>query len=162
MVGLVGRNKRRYGGYIVHLGIVLMFLGFAGSAYKLDEQVLLKQGQTSTVGKYTFRNDGIKVQRRRSEADDHGVHRGAGGRQADRHACIRRAGCSIVTKIRRPPRSASAAAFAEDLYVVMPSNDPTMMAAQMATLQIVRQPAGELDLARVRHHGVRHRHRDAA
>ena len=30
LVGLVGRNKRRYGGYIVHLGIVLMFLGFAG------------------------------------------------------------------------------------------------------------------------------------
>src|SRR5438034_5025218 len=29
LVGLVGRNKRRYGGYIVHIGIVLMFLGFA-------------------------------------------------------------------------------------------------------------------------------------
>ena len=32
LVGLVGRNKRRYGGYIVHLGIVLIFLGFAGNA----------------------------------------------------------------------------------------------------------------------------------
>src|SRR3954470_9231955 len=32
LVGLVGRNKRRYGGYIVHLGIVLMFLGFAGNS----------------------------------------------------------------------------------------------------------------------------------
>src|SRR5262249_8708997 len=32
LVGLVGRNKRRYGGYIVHVGIVLMFLGFAGEA----------------------------------------------------------------------------------------------------------------------------------
>ena len=30
LIGLVGRNKRRYGGYIVHVGIVLMFLGFAG------------------------------------------------------------------------------------------------------------------------------------
>ena len=30
LVGLVGRNKRRYGGYIVHVGIVLIFLGFAG------------------------------------------------------------------------------------------------------------------------------------
>src|SRR5438876_190958 len=30
MVGLVSRNKRRYGGYIVHIGIVLIFLGFAG------------------------------------------------------------------------------------------------------------------------------------
>ena len=32
LVGLVGRNKRRYGGYIVHVGIVLIFLGFAGNA----------------------------------------------------------------------------------------------------------------------------------
>src|SRR6187455_2688253 len=31
LVGLVGRNKRRYGGYLVHVAIVLMFLGFAGS-----------------------------------------------------------------------------------------------------------------------------------
>ena len=38
LVGLVGRNKRRYGGYIVHLGIVLMFLGFAGGAYKIDSR----------------------------------------------------------------------------------------------------------------------------
>ena len=44
MIGLVGRNKRRYGGYIVHVGIVLMFLGFAGNGCKLDEQVQLKPG----------------------------------------------------------------------------------------------------------------------
>ena len=35
LVGLVGRNKRRYGGYIVHVGIVLIFFGFAGNARKL-------------------------------------------------------------------------------------------------------------------------------
>jgi cytochrome c-type biogenesis protein CcmF len=43
LVGLVGRNKRRYGGYIVHVGIVLIFLGFAGNAYKRDQQVLLNR-----------------------------------------------------------------------------------------------------------------------
>ena len=37
LVGLVGRNKRRYGGYIVHVGIVLIFLGFAGEGFKQDE-----------------------------------------------------------------------------------------------------------------------------
>src|SRR6185295_1957178 len=31
LIGLVGRNKRRYGGYIVHVGIVLIFLGLAGN-----------------------------------------------------------------------------------------------------------------------------------
>src|SRR5439155_8888256 len=34
LVGLVGRNKRRYGGYIVHVGIVLIFFGFSGNAGK--------------------------------------------------------------------------------------------------------------------------------
>ena len=39
MIGLVMRSRRRYGGYIVHAGIVLMFLGFAGSGYKQSKQV---------------------------------------------------------------------------------------------------------------------------
>src|SRR4030095_11077756 len=34
LVGLVGRNKRRYGGYIVHLGVLLIFFGFAGESFK--------------------------------------------------------------------------------------------------------------------------------
>src|SRR5580765_4258514 len=37
LVGLVGKNKRRYGGYIVHIGIVLICFGFAGNARKPDE-----------------------------------------------------------------------------------------------------------------------------
>ena len=56
-VGLVARSHRRYGGYIVHVGIVLMFLGFAGSGYKLDSQVLLRPGQETEIGHYTVRYD---------------------------------------------------------------------------------------------------------
>jgi cytochrome c-type biogenesis protein CcmF len=61
LIGLVARQRRRYGGYIVHLGIVLMFLGFAGQGYKLEEQARLKPGQRVTVGKYAIRHDGIGV-----------------------------------------------------------------------------------------------------
>jgi cytochrome c-type biogenesis protein CcmF len=61
MIGLVGRNKRRYGGYIVHLGIVLIFLGFAGEGYKQSEMLLLKPGQQTTVGGFTVRLDTVKV-----------------------------------------------------------------------------------------------------
>ncbi len=61
LVGLVGRNKRRYGGYIVHVGIVLIFFGFAGNVRKLDDQVLLKPGAETKIGRYTIRNNGIKV-----------------------------------------------------------------------------------------------------
>ena len=34
LVGLFARSRRRYGGYVVHLGIVLIFLGFAGNGFK--------------------------------------------------------------------------------------------------------------------------------
>ncbi|MPY89927.1 MAG: heme lyase CcmF/NrfE family subunit [Luteitalea sp.] len=60
-VGLVARNHRRYGGYIVHLGIVLMFLGFAGNGLKQEEQVLLKPGQQVRVGSFTVRHESIRV-----------------------------------------------------------------------------------------------------
>jgi cytochrome c-type biogenesis protein CcmF len=61
LVGLVGRNKRRYGGYIVHLGIVLLFLGFAGEGFKQSEQALLKPGQQVQVGDFTARYDQMRV-----------------------------------------------------------------------------------------------------
>ena len=62
MIGLVGRQRRRYGGYIVHAGIVLMFLGFAGQGYKLHEDSLrLSPGQTATIGRFTVRHDSIAV-----------------------------------------------------------------------------------------------------
>src|SRR4029450_6608381 len=36
MIGLVSRSKRRYGGYIIHVGIAVMFLGFAGEGFKQE------------------------------------------------------------------------------------------------------------------------------
>ena len=61
MIGLVGRSRRRYGGYIVHIGIVLMFLGFAGEGFKQEEQVLLKPGQEVTLGHFTIKHDALRV-----------------------------------------------------------------------------------------------------
>src|SRR5581483_10029099 len=61
IVGLVGRNKRRYGGYIVHLGIVLIFLGFGGNGSKLEKTEQVKRGGEIHIGAYTLRHDGVKV-----------------------------------------------------------------------------------------------------
>ena len=61
MIGLMARSRRRYGGYIVHVGIVLMALGFAGQDYKVVEEVLLRPGEQIDVGRYTFRHDAIRV-----------------------------------------------------------------------------------------------------
>ncbi len=46
---LVARNRRRYGGYIVHAGIVILFCAFAGLAFKKDHDVQLKAGETKEL-----------------------------------------------------------------------------------------------------------------
>jgi cytochrome c-type biogenesis protein CcmF len=42
---LIGRNRRRYGGYIVHAGIVMLFAAFAGLAFKAEYDITLKTGE---------------------------------------------------------------------------------------------------------------------
>ncbi|HTO69182.1 MAG TPA: heme lyase CcmF/NrfE family subunit [Myxococcota bacterium] len=50
---LVGRNPRRYGGYIVHLAVVLMFVGFAGAVFNLEETKVLAPGEKWDLAGYT-------------------------------------------------------------------------------------------------------------
>ena len=54
MVELTHRNTRRYGGYLVHVGIVVTFIGFTGKAFDKDKTVEITQGQTVTVGNYAL------------------------------------------------------------------------------------------------------------
>jgi len=61
MIGLVSRSKRRYGGYIVHVGIAVMFLGFAGEGFKQEAEALLKPGEQMEVGHFTLKHDALRV-----------------------------------------------------------------------------------------------------
>jgi len=61
LVGLVARNTRRYGGYVVHLGIVLVFLGIAGRGFTRESDTVVPLGGQTTIGDFAIRNDGIKV-----------------------------------------------------------------------------------------------------
>jgi cytochrome c-type biogenesis protein CcmF len=49
---LVGRNRRRYGGYVVHAAIVLLALGVAGGAYGATQVRHLQPGQSMTIRGY--------------------------------------------------------------------------------------------------------------
>lgn len=50
---MLWRNKRRYGGYIVHIGIVLMYIGMTGiGAYSIEENKTLRLGETLEIGRY--------------------------------------------------------------------------------------------------------------
>ena len=61
---LVARNRRRYGGYIVHVGIVVLFAAFAGLAFKKEYDVSLTPGEpftaTDPFGRaWTFSSNGV-------------------------------------------------------------------------------------------------------
>jgi cytochrome c-type biogenesis protein CcmF len=49
---LVRRNTRRYGGYIVHFGIVVLFVGIAGGAFNQSHEQEMGFGDTVTMGPY--------------------------------------------------------------------------------------------------------------
>jgi len=54
MVTLTRRNTRRYGGYIVHFGIVLLMIGFAGAAFNQETERELGNGDSMRIGAYTL------------------------------------------------------------------------------------------------------------
>jgi cytochrome c-type biogenesis protein CcmF len=43
---LVARNRRRYGGYLVHVGVLIYFVAFSGMAFKREMEATLKPGQS--------------------------------------------------------------------------------------------------------------------
>ncbi len=63
MLHLLQRNKRRYGGYIVHFAIVLMFIGITGSAFDKDVKMNLKQGETRQIGRFEIIYTGFESSR---------------------------------------------------------------------------------------------------
>jgi cytochrome c-type biogenesis protein CcmF len=56
---LVTKNKRRYGGHVVHFGVVLIFMAFAGSFFNVEKQVSLKKGESFQIKNYTLRFDAL-------------------------------------------------------------------------------------------------------
>ena len=121
MIGVFARNKRRYGGYVVHAGMVLIFFGFAGEGFSRDQQFLLKPGQEATLGDYKLHLDAIRV------TDD-------GQKQmVTAHITVMDASGSVLDQLRpakwyfrkheEEPTTEVAIrrTFAEDLYIVMPA-----------------------------------------
>jgi cytochrome c-type biogenesis protein CcmF len=136
MIGLVGRNKRRYGGYVVHLGIVLICLGFAGNGFMKTRAFVLEVGQETTIGRYTLRNTAVKV-------SDDGQKQMVTG-----HIAVFQNGKQIdmaypakwfFRRHEQEPTTEVAIrrTFAEDLYIVLGGYDA---ATQSATLEVHINP----------------------
>jgi cytochrome c-type biogenesis protein CcmF len=67
-IGLLLRQNRRYGGFVVHLGILVVALGVAGSqAWSLQTEATLAKGEAIELGGYRVRFDGLDA----SEESNH-------------------------------------------------------------------------------------------
>ena len=105
VVSLVQRNRRRYGGYLVHIGISVLFAGVAASsAFQDARDVELGVGQTAQVGGYdvTYVKPTADLQAAsngRLEKIDLGARDAGLARRRDgRHAAHR----ALVLPLRRP------------------------------------------------------------
>ena len=126
----IGRNRRRYGGYVVHLGVVLIVIGLAGAAFRAERHALLSEGESMRVGDYTL----TYADRRQATTDEKQINTAeieviSGGRtigtlypQRNFHLAQEQPQSEVA--IRTGP--------VEDLYVVITSFDQDGAAALRA------------------------------
>ncbi len=62
LYNLVAKSKRRYGGYVVHLGIAVMFIGFTGRGWGVDKEASLMPGDQIQIEEYTLTYAGPRME----------------------------------------------------------------------------------------------------
>jgi cytochrome c-type biogenesis protein CcmF len=133
---MIDKNRRRYGGYIVHVGVIAIFVGIAAStAFRIETQQTLATGKTMDVGRYQLRYERITT--------DENAHMQSlkavvavlvDGKQIDTLYPEKR----FYKKPKQPTTEvANRSTLREDLYVVLGSYDPQ---TQLVTLQAYVNP----------------------
>jgi cytochrome c-type biogenesis protein CcmF len=136
MLGMILRGKRRYGGYLVHIGIMLMFLGWAGSAYQKEKVAKVSPGETVNFEGYTVRFDKLAHEEdRQKEMVTGELTALVNGKEIDRPRPAKwffhnhESEPTTEVAIHRSP--------AEDLYITLGNYD---LAEGTATIKLVRNP----------------------
>jgi cytochrome c-type biogenesis protein CcmF len=134
---LTTRNRRRYGGYVVHLGVLVMAVAVAiSSGLATDVTVTVVPGETARIGAYEIRHDRLVVEPLAADA-----------RVTETRAELTYSGPqsgSLLTALRDYPNSPTAVAtpavrtsLGEDLYVTLLASDPE---TQAVTLHLFVNP----------------------
>ncbi|MFQ5629843.1 MAG: heme lyase CcmF/NrfE family subunit [bacterium] len=63
LTGLFKKNKRRYGGYVVHFAIVLLFFGVTGAAFDQEVEISLGKGESVSVGRFDVIYNGFDMRK---------------------------------------------------------------------------------------------------
>jgi cytochrome c-type biogenesis protein CcmF len=122
---LVARNRRRYGGYVVHAAIVLLAIGIAGSsAFDSVAEARLAPGESMTIGAYTLTYRSLEERQTQNATEQRAVldvQRGGrelGTLEAGKNAYTVEAQVSNEVGIRSDPLTG------EDLFVIAEQIDP--------------------------------------
>ena len=130
------KNQRRYGGYVVHVGVVFMFIGVTmSSVYRVEELHTVEPGESFTVGDFTMTYRGLS-----DRSDDH-MARLVADLEVQRDGAVIGELAPEKRFYRRPEQPATEVDYrstlAEDLYVILGSvseNETT------ATFQVYINP----------------------
>ena len=137
LVGLFGRSRRRYAGYIVHLGIVVMFFGFAGEGFKNEDRDHVEARAGDAGRPFTVRHDALRVTADAQKQMITGHVTVIEDGKADRHDDAGEVVLREARRRSRRPRSRSGGRSGEDLYIVLGGFD---VADQSAVYKITVNP----------------------
>src|ERR1700677_899704 len=137
LVNLVAKNNRRYGGYIIHVGTIVAFVGIVGSSFfRTEVKKSVHVGDSFTIGSYTLRFQGL------DEADTPHLESATARVQvlkADGREITVMSPAKLFFK--RPQQPATKVAIrstpASDLYVVLAGIDDD---GQTATFEVFLTP----------------------
>ena len=122
LYNLTMMNTRRYGGFVVHLGIVMLFVGFAGQAFQVQTKGLMSEGDELRVKDYVLRAQKIVTADNPNYASQElTLEITKDGKPLGTLTPDRR-----FFKASEQPTShvAIRSAFSEDLYTVLAGQDP--------------------------------------
>ncbi len=135
LLSLAGKNKRRYGGYIVHLGVLMLFLGIIGSsAFNVEKEATLQKGDSMEIGRYRLLYQGLRSEEMPDRRVDAAMFdlfingKPAGKLEAEKH---------LHPNFQPATEVAIRSNLREDLYVILASYDPR---SQVATISALINP----------------------
>jgi cytochrome c-type biogenesis protein CcmF len=64
LLQLLSKNRHKNGGYIVHIGITLLFVGFVGRAFEVEKEFVLSPGETIYFANHVFRLNNVTSEER--------------------------------------------------------------------------------------------------
>jgi cytochrome c-type biogenesis protein CcmF len=137
LVTLARRNQRRYGGFIVHLGIVLIMMGIAGSmSYSIEKEATMSLNQQLQVGNYRIQFAGLSGSQQpthfRVEGAFHVFHNGRD------NGTLRPALKFFPTQQSPIGRAVHQSSLTEDIYLIL--SGFSQVDRNQATLKVLVRP----------------------